>query len=350
MNIRKLLVVTTLIVIGVFIGLRIPVVQDMLLDNVIKSTFQTSNLPKTDALSAIVCGSRSPLPHSSRDETCILVIAGEDIYVVDAGAGSANNARLWRIPFNKIKGVLLTHLHSDHITDLPGFHLATWIPQRPTKLRVYGPQGVDEVVKGFERAYSADYFFRNAHHGDEIASLKVAGMLSNVVSLENPKIIETENLTVTAFRVEHDPVKPALGYRFDYKGRSIVISGDTIPSQSLIDNSMGADVLFHEAQANHILQPMKENMLKMGNEDAAKILEDITTYHTTPEEAAEVANKANIKHLVLYHLTPAPRNAIMESIFVRGVDKIRKEWTLSDDGTVVVLPIDSTEIQIYNIN
>ena len=74
------------------------------------------------------------------------------------------------------------------------------------------------------------------------------------------------------------------------------------------------------------------------------------TYHTTPIEAAEIANQANVKHLVFYHLTPAPRNTLMERMFVRGVNDIREEWTLSDDGTLVILPPNSEKIEITKIN
>ena len=342
-----------LIILGIlgFVLFSFPPVQDRLLRNIFQQMILEESLPSEDSLSAIVCGSRSPLPHPSRDGTCILVIAGDDLYVVDTGVGSANNLLQWRIPFNKIKSVLLTHLHSDHISDLPNFNLQTWINQnRSSKLTVWGPEGVETVVKGFNEAFSPDNFFRNAHHGDELAPLKVAGMKPNVINLNKPRIVQTEDLTVTAFKVKHDPVKPSLGYRFDYKGRSLVISGDTSPSQNLIDNSMGVDVLFHEAQANHILLPMKEIMIKADSIGTAKILDDITTYHTTPEEAAEIANIANVGHLVFYHLTPAPRNSTMETIFVRGVNKIRREWTLSNDGTMITLPIGSKEIKIVNID
>jgi len=82
----------------------------------------------------------------------------------------------------------------------------------------------------------------------------------------------------------------------------------------------------------------------MGANLNAKLMEDITTYHTTLVEAAEIANLANVKHLIFYHLTPAPRNRITENIFLRGVDEVREEWTLSSDGTMVVLPVESDEV------
>ena len=334
-----------IIAIAAMVGLRNPSVQDKVMISVLEGLIPSSNLPEEDSLSAVICGSRSPIPSPGRAQTCVMVRAGENIYIVDIGDGSASNLRNWGIPFNKIKSVLLTHLHSDHISDLADLHLASWIMQRrKAKLDVYGPQGVGLVTKGFETAYEPDYFFRNTHHGDQIAPLDVAGLNPHTVDLNQPKIIDEDGLIVTAFEVVHDPVKPALGYRFDYKGRSLVISGDTSYSKNLIENSRDVDVLIHEAQANHMINLMRDFNLEMGANLNAKLMEDITTYHTTLVEAAEIANLANVKHLIFYHLTPAPRNRITENIFLRGVDEVREEWTLSSDGTMVVLPVESDEV------
>ena len=206
------------------------------------------------------------------------------------------------------------------------------------------------VTQGFEDAYQLDYQYRNEHHGNEVAPLEVVGFEPHPIDLSNPVIINKNGLKVTAFAVPHDPVKPALGYRFDYMGRSIVISGDTKYSENLIKNAEGADVLFHEAQANHILKIMEDAANNAGRPLGAKIFQDILTYHTTPEEAAKAANLANVDHLIFYHLVPAPLNSLMETVFFRGVNKIRKEWTAAEDGTMVNLPIDSDEIIISNIN
>ena len=339
-----------IIAIAAMVGLKNPSVQDKVMISVLEGLIPSSNLPEEDSLSAVICGSRSPIPSPGRAQTCVMVRAGENIYIVDIGDGSASNLRNWGIPFNKIKSVLLTHLHSDHISDLADLHLASWIMQkRKEKLDVYGPQGVGLVTKGFETAYEPDYFFRNTHHGDQIAPLDVAGLNPHTVDLNQPKIIDEDGLIVTAFEVVHDPVKPALGYRFDYKGRSLIISGDTSYSKNLIENSRDVDVLFHEAQANHMINLIRDFNLQRGADLNAKLMEDITTYHTTPVEAAEIANLANVKHLIFYHLTPAPRNYITEIIFLRGVDEIREEWTLSNDGTMVVLPVGSDEIIISKI-
>ena len=330
---------------------RIPAVQDRVMTSALNN-LQNQEVDLYDnSLTALVCGSRSPLPHPRRAETCILINAGGSYYVIDVGDGSASNLRSYGVNLGKIKAVLLTHLHSDHISDLADIHMGTWVAQSRTKrLDVYGPSGVEFVTKGFEDAYKLDFKYRNEHHGDEVAPINIVGFDPHPVDLLNPIVINENGLKVTAFKVPHDPVKPALGYRFDFKGRSIVISGDTSYSENLITYAKDADVLFHEAQANHILEIMKGVANKAGNPLTAKILDDITTYHTTPKDAAKVANLANVDHLVFYHLTPSPRNSMMERMFFRGVNKIRKDWSVADDGTMVVLPLDSDEIKISKVN
>ena len=330
---------------------RIPAVQDRVMTLALNN-LQNQEIDLYDnSLTALVCGSRSPLPHPRRAETCILINAGGSYYVIDVGDGSASNLRSYGVNLGKIKAVLLTHLHSDHISDLADIHMGTWVAQSRTKrLDVYGPSGVEFVTKGFEDAYKLDFKYRNEHHGDEVAPINIVGFDPHPVDLLNPVVINENGLKVTAFKVPHDPVKPALGYRFDFKGRSIVISGDTSYSENLITYAKDADVLFHEAQANHILEIMKGVANKAGNPLTAKVLDDITTYHTTPKDAAKVANLANVDHLVFYHLTPSPRNSMMERMFFRGVNKIRKDWSVADDGTMVVLPLDSDEIKISKVN
>ena len=347
----RLSLVTLVLGVTSWVLIQVPSVQDRVLTAAFTAIGSaTDNLPEEDSLSAAVCGSRSPLPSPGRAETCILVAAGEDLFVVDIGDGSNDNLRSWNINFRDIEAVLITHLHSDHIADLPGLHQNAWvIGERNSKLKVFGPEGVDQFTQGIEMAYAHDYVFRNEHHGDAIAPLEYAGFDTNVIDLNNPVIFDNGELKITAFRVVHEPIEPALGFKFEYKGRSIVITGDTSYTQSVIDNSMNADVLFHEAQANHMLAVMEKSLMSRGAHLLATVLDDITTYHTTLVEAAEIANEANVKKLFFYHLTPAPRNYIQEIMFVRGVDQVRKEWTLVEDGTLVTLPVGSEEIIVTNM-
>tara|TARA_Y100000766_G_scaffold2046_1_gene1625 strand:+ start:82 stop:1140 length:1059 start_codon:yes stop_codon:yes gene_type:complete len=347
----RIVIALSIFGIASWVLIQVPSVQDRLLVTAFTAIGSASdNLPKEDALSAAVCGSRSPIPSPGRAETCILVAAGDDLFVVDIGDGSNQNLRSWNIDFRDIEAVLITHLHSDHIADLPGLHQNAWvIGERSTKLKVFGPEGVDQFTQGIEMAYAHDYVFRNEHHGDAIAPLEYAGFDTKVIDLNNPVIFDDGDLKITAFKVVHEPIEPALGFKFEYKGRSLVITGDTSYTKSVIDNSMNVDVLFHEAQANHMLAVMEKSLRTRGADLLATVLDDITTYHTTLIEAAEIANKANVKKLVFYHLTPAPRNYIQEIMFVRGVNEVRKEWTLVEDGTLLILPVGSEEIVLSNM-
>ena len=341
------------IILGItsFVIIQVPSVQDRIMSLVVSGMFNASdNLPKEDALSVAVCGSRSPIPSPGRAETCMLVKAGEDMFVVDIGDGSASNLQSWNINFGDINAVLLTHLHSDHISDLPNLHQGAWIMAgRKDKLKVFGPEGVERVTKGIEMAYGLDYGFRHEHHGDDIAPKKYAGFNTQTIDLNNPIIVDTGDLKISAFKVVHEPIEPSLGFKFEYKGRSLVITGDTSYAQSVIDNSMNVDVLFHEAQANHMVEVIENFSKENGAMLRAKVMADIKTYHTTLIEAAEIANTAQVKQLVFYHLTPAPRNYLTELIFIRGVDEIRKDWILAEDGTLVVLPVDSEDIIFTNM-
>ena len=347
----RVIIASLILGITSWVIIQLPSVQDRLIVVAFTALGSASNnLPKEDTLSAAVCGSRSPLPSPGRAETCILITAGDDLFVVDIGDGSNDNLRSWNINFRDIEAVLITHLHSDHIADLPGLHQNAWVVgERSSKLKVFGPEGIDQFTQGIEMAYAHDYVFRNEHHGDLIAPLQFAGFDTRVIDLNNPVIFDNGELKITAFKVIHEPIEPALGFRFECKGRSIVISGDTSYTQTVIDNSMNADVLFHEAQANHMLAIMEESLRSRGADLLATVLDDITTYHTTLVEAAEIANEANVKKLFFYHLTPAPRNYIQEIMFVRGVDQVRKEWTLVEDGTLVILPVGSEEIIVTNM-
>ena len=352
MRVLKYIFIALIVVIAAVIVLtRVPVIQDLIVKKGIERIINAPNpFPKEDALTAVVCGSRGPLPGPPRAETCILVKAGEDMYIVDTGDGSLANLRNWQVQLNQVRSVLLTHLHSDHISDLPDFHLNTWVTQnRPSKLNVFGPKGVETVTAGFEQAYKFDSKWRNEHHGNILASLDVAGYNAHTIDPSDPVIIDHNGLKVTAFEVNHLPVEPALGFRFDYKGRSIVISGDTSYNKNLIKHSQDADVLFHEALSKDLNEIIRKEFLKSGRDQVDILFQDILDYHTSPIEAAESANQANVKHLIFYHLVPAPRNKILEQVFLRGVKDIRDDWTLSKDGTMVILPVNSDKIEITKI-
>lgn len=327
--------------------LRVPAVQDRLIDAAIRSRMDESDrapLFADDALRLLVCGSSSPLPSPDRARPCLAVIAGGKFYVVDTGPGSWNRMALLRIPGQRIGGVLLTHFHSDHIGELGEFNLQTWVAGRGAPLKVWGPAGVERVVAGFNEAYALDAGYRTAHHGAGFlppADRLMEAQLFSLTQDGSAQVAFTDGeLTVRVFPVTHTPIEPAVGYRFDYKGRSLVISGDTVKDAHLIEAARGADLLAHEAQNNDIVAKMGATAAKLDRPRLQKVLGDIPSYHTSPVEAAEVANAAGVPLLLMYHLTPPPPNRIAESVFLRGVAAVRKDGIeLARDGMLIELPL-----------
>jgi len=343
--------------------LRNPAVQDRLIARMANHAMGRSQaaLLTDDALRVLVCGSSSPMPDPKRAGPCITVFAGGRFYVVDTGQGSWKNLALWQIPGEKIGAIFYTHFHSDHIGELGEFNLQTWGVGRDRPLQVYGPAGVERVVGGFTEAYALDTSYRIAHHGPDFMSPVIARMEAHPFAVGGPGtssgdelaegvVFQDGELRVTAFTVNHAPIHPAVGYRFDYRGRSVVISGDTAKSENLVRMAKGADVLMHEAQANFIVAIAEDTARKLGRGRYAKILHDIPSYHSSPVEAAKEANDAGVKLLVMYHLTPPPQGPIAERIFVRGVADVRSSGVeLGHDGLLVELPLGSSEVRTRNL-
>ena len=338
-----------LIIIASLFAINMPTVQDKLLNTGLKNlTVNTTPfLDKEDTLKVVVCGSRSPLPAPGRAEACILVEAGDDIYIFDMGNGSAVNLQQYQIPWSNVKGIFITHMHSDHMADLPDAHLASWIQGRKSPLKVYGPKGINLVTKGFELAYSADYQYRNEHHGDEILPLDIAGY--EAIEIANNEYIEndTAGMEILPFAVNHHPVNHAFGFKIAYKGRTLVISGDTINDGSVQKYSKDIDLLIHSAISLDIIERLR-SVAPIPQMD--KIFLDIQDYHTPISQAGEIARDANVKHLLIYHAIPSPNNTIMEKVFYRPLKGIYKDFTASVDGTRIILPIGTNEIRIDEIN
>ena len=338
-----------LIIIASLFAINIPTVQDKLLNIGLKNLTvnATPFLDEEDTLKVVVCGSRSPLPAPGRAEACILVEAGDDIYIFDMGNGSAVNLQQYQIPWSNVKGIFITHMHSDHMADLPDAHLASWIQGRKSPLKVYGPKGINLVTKGFELAYSADYQYRNEHHGDEILPLDIAGY--EAIEIANNEYIEndTAGMEILPFAVNHHPVNHAFGFKIAYKGRTLVISGDTINDGSVQMYSKDIDLLIHSAISLDIVERLR-SVAPIPQMD--KIFLDIQDYHTPINQAGEIARDANVKHLLIYHAIPSPNNTIMEKVFYRPLKGIYKDFTASVDGTRIILPIGTNEILIDEIN
>ncbi|HVT36552.1 MAG TPA: MBL fold metallo-hydrolase [Nevskiaceae bacterium] len=305
-----------------------------------------------DGLNVVLCGAGSPLPDPTRSGPCVLVIAGTRVMVVDVGSGAVRRIGPAGVPMARIEDVFLTHFHSDHIDGLGELMMQRWAgASRTSPLPVHGPTGVEDVVAGFNQAYMHDDHYRVAHHGEKIIPPSGAGGIAMPFELpaegQGTVVLDTDGLKVTAFAVDHRPIVPAVGYRFDYQGRSVVISGDTVKSANLQHFAQGADLLVHEALNPDLLKIMTNAAVDAGAANLAQITRDIVNYHTTPVQAAEIARDAGVKHLLFYHLVPALPYRPMEQMFVRGVSGIYKGGvTVGHDGTWISLPANSSDVRV----
>jgi ribonuclease Z len=302
-------------------------------------------------LHVILCGTGSPLADPDRAGPCTAVLAGGHFILVDVGPGAMRQVALDRLPRDRIDAVLLTHFHSDHIGELGEAVLQTWVAGRTAPLRVYGPPGVAQVTDGFRQAYAFDAQYRVAHHGAE--AMPPAAAVPEVVTVPLPSpeaaatVFEMDGLRVTAFAIDHEPVSPAYGYRFDYRGRTVVISGDTKKSANLALHAQNADLLVHEALAAHMLEPVTRYARSAGLTRWAKLTSDVPTYHTTPVEAAEIAKAAKVRMLVLTHIVPPLTNIVARRLFMRGVaDAWDGPVQLGRDGMHCTLRTNATTIDI----
>jgi ribonuclease Z len=338
------------------LALRSAGVQDAIVTRIAQRRIgrDMSGLLAPDALRVLLCGTASPIPSPRRAEACTAVFAGGHMWVVDTGPGSWRTLALRRIRGEAIGAVFYTHLHSDHIGELGEFNLQTWVAGRPGPLRVYGPDGVTELVHGFAEAYAADTRFRVAQHGAALLPPDRAAMVSMPVLLDGAdaaRVLDEDGVVVTAFAVAHDPAKPAFGYRFDYGGRSVVVSGDTRPCPNLVTHARGADVLVHEAQANGLVHIMEEAAREAGESRIAKILGDIPSYHSSPADAAREAVAAGVRLLVFTHFTPPPDNPLVARMFRRDVNGLPPHGVvLGEDGTLIVLPKGSDAVDVTRLD
>jgi ribonuclease Z len=335
-----------------------PAIQDRMFAAAAKSQVGRNNAALVngdDALRVVLCGTSSPLPTPRRAKACVAVMAGGKIYIVDTGPESTENLLTWGLPLDRVGGVFISHFHSDHIGDLPELNLQTWVAGRTAPLAVYGGPGVEQVVAGFNTAYAQDATYRTAHHTAQILPPQAAAMVARPIAMPaaGPRTtvaLDDGQMKVTAIETNHAPVAPAYAYRFDYKGRSVVVTGDTTEDPRLVAGARGADVLFSEAMNRDMVRTLERTARDGGRPRVAHIMADIQSYHIGPDEAADVANKAGVKLLVLYHLIPAPDNFMAKRIFTRGLDGARHgDWDLAEDGSLYTLSVGSTEVRIGRI-
>ena len=240
----------------------------------------------------ILLGTGYPYPSAERAGPSCAVVVGKRIFVVDAGRGSVMRLAATGNPWKSIDAVFVTHLHSDHIDGLPDLFHCTWEFGNGMPFELYGPKGTQEVANGILQFYGPDIHIRR----DLTEKLSPEGARIKVHEIQEGVVYDIPGeVRVTAFQVNHDPVTPSFGYRFDAGQHSIVISGDTRPNPNLIRFATDADILVHEAYVG-ASPPSDTEGTKQWT---------VYAYHSSAKEAGEVAQKAKARILVLTHLMPA---------------------------------------------
>lgn len=335
----------------------LPMLTPKLIDHALEKNFSKNLIEELpDGLHVALCGAGSPLYDPERSGPCTAVIAGKKLFIFDAGDSAAKNLVPMAIDAGRLEAVFLTHFHSDHIDGLGALALMRWVTGNHTMpLPVYGPPGLEEIVDGFNQAYRLDADYRTAHHGEGIAPPGGAGMQPQVFSMPVSGtlqgVYDDGELTIFAFRVEHDPVSPALGYRIHYKDRSLVISGDTKKSELVAKAAKDADLLLHEVLDPKMVGKMIKAANKAGLSGREKILQDILDYHTSPVEAAQIAQQAGVKHLMFTHVVPATPGRQIKSYYLKGVTgEFSGNITLGVDFDLIMMPADSKDIAYRHLN
>ena len=232
-------------------------------------------------------GTGTPLPIMERFGPSILVQAGGQSLLFDAGRGCLQRLRQINVGYDKINALFITHLHSDHIVGFPDLWLTGWlVSERKAPMDIFGPLGTGELIKHLQLAFAYDLKIRV--EDDKMAE---EGSKLLVTEIRQGTIYDKKGLKVIAFDVDHYPIVPAFGYRIEYKGHSVVFSGDTRFSENLIRFAAGTDLLIHEVA-------MAPDTISKSNPKY-----HILAHHTTPEQTATVFSQVKPKLAAYSHIS-----------------------------------------------
>ena len=238
----------------------------------------------------ILTGTGSPMVDPNRAGPSTLVIAGGQTFLVDCGRGVLMRAAAVGVGAANLTAVLLTHLHSDHITDLSDVITTRWVTSLgPAPLRIIGPPGTRAVVEATLAALAPDISYRIGHHADITTGPEVT-----VDEHTDGQVWDDAGVSITAAPTDHRPVEPTIGFRVEHGGVSVVLAGDSVPCATLDSLASGANALVHTVIRKDLVEQVPVQRLK-----------DILDYHSSVQQAAATATRAGVDTLVLTHYVPA---------------------------------------------
>jgi len=262
-------------------------------------------------------GTASPAPRVDRFGPSTLVEAGEQKLLFDAGRGVPIRLRQLNVPIGKITALFITHYHSDHTSGIPDVWLTGWLSapygRRTAPFRVIGPVGAKALMSNLEKAYALDIKIRI-----EDEKLPQEGIATALEEFDKDGVVYDNNgVKVIAFAVEHGAaIKPAVGYRVEYKGRSVTLSGDTRYDENVVKHGTGTDLLIHEVGS------ARPELLA-----TSVPVQRIIAHHTTPREAGQVFSRAKPKMAVYAHIVLLSSDKIPEPTLEEIVAETRQTYS-----------------------
>ena len=242
--------------------------------------------------SVTLLGTGTPEPLANRIGISTLVRAGSETLLFDCGRGTALRLHQAENTYKTATVMFLTHLHSDHVSGIPDLWLTGSIPQmrgREESLRIYGPKGTEPLAEHLQMAYAADVEARQPSR--DMAGFGASPAQIKATDIDSGVVYERNGVRVTAFPVEHLIIEPAFGFRVDYNGRSVALSGDTTYCDSLVENSKGVDLLIHEVAA-----------VPEDADASSPLVNRVVSCHTSPEEAGRVYDEVRPALAVFSHI------------------------------------------------
>ena len=277
----------------------------------------------TQTFDIVFLGTGSPIFSPDRCGCGHVIVAGEIHILLDCGYGSARRLIPAGIGPSQIDIAVFTHMHSDHITDVPDFLNMRWTSGATKPLQVFGPTGTKKMIDGFLMGLEDDIRFRTAHHPGKLHPDGIRVEVTEVPATSDAsRFFEAAGVTLESFEVDHFPVVPAFGYRAKFDGRSAVFSGDTSMCDSLLEASRGADLLVSDALNPAMFLQFAERV-RAARPHMASLLDDVPSYHIGTDEVAKLARDAGVGKLVLSHLLPnLPANDEIEAQFAAGMKDV----------------------------
>lgn len=360
-TVLKVATLTALLTIGIILGSK-AVLSNMapkMFEKAVAERMAANPLAELeDGMHVILIGTGSPLADPTRAGPSTAIVAGGKLYIVDSGGGSVRKMGELGIAPAQVQAAFLTHFHSDHIDGLGELMLQRWAGgAHKTPLPVYGPDGVEHIIEGLNMVYAQDKDYRIAHHGEAIVPPSGFGGIAMPFNINKTStVFEDGELRVSMFKVTHDPVHPAIGYRFQYKNRAISLTGDTSADENLSIKLSGSDIIISEALNPDMVGVMETAAREADIKNIAKIMKDIPDYHMSPEEAAKTAQDAGVELLVLTHIVPSlPNKALYKYFLGNAPSEFEGDIVIGEDGMIFSLPprqegTKSTIIDISRLN